>query len=390
MGFFTKSPSTTGAQSIISTLIPTLYFWGSIALGIYILVSTVYCLFGWEYEDVFTSSTTMTLACIHIILFISVAWAYVKVRVANPGYIPRPDRLKKQEVRALEEGNLNIVTPNEFELMDREFMVCKPDGSPKTCTTCHIYRPERTSHCSQTGRCVAKYDHYCPFLSSPIGVGNYKYYINFLINIHLLVSYLFAMGIVTVLKIGRNGWTITLLAFSAVILVSITPLLGQHIYMVLNNITTRENAFCRNQQSRNSKDSVHENENLLIRCNVTLFWPNYRLALPIPDFASLPPILVKLDLSNKPWKQSMWENWTGVMGVRWWRWFLPLSPYIEQERWWECEFNERTKGFLRETGHNMLKDILADKLVTKPEKAHEDEPRSVERSVDLQGSQKYF
>jgi hypothetical protein len=80
----------------------------------------------------------------------------------------------------------------------------------------------------------------------------------------------------------------------------------------------------------------------------------------------------------------MWENWTSVMGVRWWRWFLPLSPYVEQERWLECEFNERTKSFLREMGHNMLKDILADKLVTKPEKAHDNEPRS----VDVQGSQK--
>jgi hypothetical protein len=82
----------------------------------------------------------------------------------------------------------------------------------------------------------------------------------------------------------------------------------------------------------------------------------------------------------------MWENWTSVMGVRWWRWFLPLSSYIEQERWWECEFNERTKSFLREAGHNMLKDILADKLVTKPEKAHEDEVHC----IDLQGSQNNF
>jgi len=78
MGFFTESPPT-GADSIISTLFPTLYFWGSIALGIYILVTTVYSLFGREYEDLFTSRTTMTLACLPVVLLINVAWAYLRV-----------------------------------------------------------------------------------------------------------------------------------------------------------------------------------------------------------------------------------------------------------------------------------------------------------------------
>jgi len=238
----------------------------------------------------------MTLACLHIILFIMTAWSYIRVRFTNPGYIPRPDRLTKQELKALEEGNMTFVTPNEFELMDREFMVCEPDGSPKYCTTCRIYRPERTSHCPEKGRCVSKYDHYCPMLSSPTGIGNYKYYVNFLFCAHLLVSYLVAMGIVTVIKIGPNGWTITLLALSAFMLVFVASLLSFHLYLTFNNITTREHAFYRGKNSLNSKGTVHENENhLLVRCNVTLFWPNYRLCVPTPDCVSLPPILVALD-----------------------------------------------------------------------------------------------
>jgi len=189
---------------------------------------------------------------------------------------------------------------------------------------------------------------------------------------HLLVSYLFAMGIVTVIKIGGNCWTI---AFSAIILVFVTSLLAWHMYLALNNITSKEDGFCRRQTSRNSKHTVHHNEKPLARCNVTLFWPSYRLDITaVPDFASLPPILVTLDVANKPWKRSMWENWKSVFGVKWWRWFLPLSPKIEKERWWECEFSEQTKSLLREKAQIRLREIEADKRVSKPEKAREGEP----------------
>jgi len=144
--------------------------------------------------------------------------------------------------------------------MDREFMVWELDGSPKYCTTCRIYRPESTSHCHEKGRCIAKYDHYCPMLSSPIGIGNYKHYLNFVLHTELLVSYLFAMGIVTVIKIERNGWTITLLVLSAVMLVFVTSLLSLHVHLSLNNITTRENAFCRGRTSEHSRLSPRERQ----------------------------------------------------------------------------------------------------------------------------------
>src|SRR5271170_5848090 len=124
------------------------------------------------------------------------------------------------------------------------------------------------------------------------------------------------MGIVTVIKIGGNCWTI---AFSAIILVFVTSLLAWHMYLALNNITSKEDGFCRRQTSRNSKHTVHHNEKPLARCNVTLFWPSYRPGITVPDFASLPPILVTLDLANKPWERSMRENWKSVFGVKWWR-----------------------------------------------------------------------
>ena len=367
MGFFKKSP-TTGADSIASTIPATLYLWGSNALVTYVLFSTVYSLLGREYDQIFTSPTIMCLACLHCVLLILTSVSYLRTRFTNPGYIPRPHRFSKSEIRALEgekwgraleEGNMVIVAPDEHDLRIREFMVCEPNGVPMYCTTCRIFRPERTSHCAQKGRCVVKLDHYCPLLSSAIGIGNYKYYINCLSHSLLLIIYLFAMGITAVIKVGPNGWTITILTLSTHMFLFVSFVFWGHIYLILNNITTRDNDVY--HQLSNYETQFPERQRLFVRCNVTTFWENYGLCAPMAEMAALPPIVVELDLRSKPWTRSYWENWTGVMGEKWWRWFLPLSPKLEKKIWWACEFNERTQNLLRTKGKEILQEIVEAK-----------------------------
>lgn len=367
MGFFTKSPIT-GAHSFVSTMPGTFYFWGSVALSIFILTSTVYSLFGRGYEGILTSPTIMFSAIFHSILLLLMAWAYLRVRLTSPGYLLRTGRLTKREVRGLEEGEIKVITPRDVELLSREFMVCGPDGSPKFCETCHAFRPARASHCEVKGRCVVKFDHYCPLLSSAIGIRNYKYYINALVFLFLLVGYLFSMGVVTVVRIGSNGWTITLLVYSAVMFLFISSILGLHLTIIMQNVTTKEYNAC--QSLKASRNKVVVNQHIFVRCNVADFWPNYPLGPPNPDFATIPPIVVSVDLSSKPWSQTRWENWKGVMGASWWRWFLPLSPKLEKEKWWECEFNEETKMLLRRKATDMLWGIWRDEQVHKPEQMH--------------------
>jgi palmitoyltransferase len=43
-----------------------------------------------------------------------------------------------------------------------------------------IVRPLRAKHCSVTGRCVALFDHFCPWVGNAIGAGNRALFAAFL------------------------------------------------------------------------------------------------------------------------------------------------------------------------------------------------------------------
>ena len=40
------------------------------------------------------------------------------------------------------------------------------------CYTCNTRRILRSKHCTVLNRCVARFDHYCPWVSNNIGLGN--------------------------------------------------------------------------------------------------------------------------------------------------------------------------------------------------------------------------
>jgi palmitoyltransferase ZDHHC13/17 len=42
----------------------------------------------------------------------------------------------------------------------------------RLCVACRTVRPPRAKHCGATGRCIARFDHYCPWVGCAVGAGN--------------------------------------------------------------------------------------------------------------------------------------------------------------------------------------------------------------------------
>lgn len=55
--------------------------------------------------------------------------------------------------------------------------VCDYQGVPLFCEKCRIYKPDRTHHCKELGRCVRKMDHYCPWAGGIIAETSHKFFL---------------------------------------------------------------------------------------------------------------------------------------------------------------------------------------------------------------------
>lgn len=83
-------------------------------------------------------------------------------------------------------------TPGMEMFYTKDIFVSEMDGKPKWCTHCANWKPDRAHHCSASGRCIEKMDHFCPWVGGPVGENNFKFFIQFtaycaLYCLHILV-----------------------------------------------------------------------------------------------------------------------------------------------------------------------------------------------------------
>ena len=83
--------------------------------------------------------------------------------------------------------------------------------SPKYCPTCRFYRPLRSSHSSKSNVCIQRYDHFCQWLGTDIGLHNHGLFYLMLLSIflYMVLSLMFAIAslVCSVLIIAQCEFT---------------------------------------------------------------------------------------------------------------------------------------------------------------------------------------
>ncbi|XP_063678045.1 palmitoyltransferase ZDHHC17-like isoform X2 [Bolinopsis microptera] len=191
---------------------------------------TLYYQLSEYYFDIFSGLFFLVVAFIHIRSFIRV-WS------GDPGYLGKDFDKKRREI-------LSMAESGTFELS-------------RFCTTCVVKRPVRSKHCAVCDKCVARFDHHCPFVGNCIGLRNHKWFILYLITIciqiliFILAAYNFYSETCYVTQdswagamwvmVSCSPWLTYLTSFALLVLFWVTCLLIMQLnQIILMGVTTNE------------------------------------------------------------------------------------------------------------------------------------------------------
>ncbi|KAF2758869.1 zf-DHHC-domain-containing protein [Pseudovirgaria hyperparasitica] len=182
------------------------------------------------------------IAIIVVTVILYFAWFLPYFRIlstlgTNPGLIPfGPDDASPLSYR----GGLD-----EFYNKAAYICVSVDEKLPIWCYTCKNWKPDRTHHCSELGRCVRKMDHFCPWVGGCLGETTYKFFIQFLA--YAFLDCLFCLITSAVLVAERKrvtgsipGQWVVAIVLPAVFGFFCFGMLATHIPMLLANRTTIE------------------------------------------------------------------------------------------------------------------------------------------------------
>lgn len=100
--------------------------------------------------------------------FVAVNFVFYRAWKSDPGYIPKCSG-QYEAFRTIS------------ELCERGLF-----HSDNFCSTCLVRRPLRSKHCKFCNRCVARFDHHCPWIDNCVGLHNHKVFLSYLVSLLLI------------------------------------------------------------------------------------------------------------------------------------------------------------------------------------------------------------
>ncbi|XP_030387376.1 palmitoyltransferase Hip14 [Scaptodrosophila lebanonensis] len=121
-------------------------------------------------------AVSMTATVCFLICSLALWVCFVKSWKGDPGII-RPTR--EQRFKTI------------IELSERGGIGFEPASF---CSGCLVRRPLRSKHCSVCDRCVARFDHHCPWVGNCIGLKNHSYFMGFLWMLLIMCAWMLYGG----------------------------------------------------------------------------------------------------------------------------------------------------------------------------------------------------
>lgn len=144
-----------------------------------------------------------------------------------------------------------------------DWFMCDRNGLPFWCPICKTIKVFRSHHSSDTGRCVPRFDHYCLYLRSVIGIRNYKLFMLFLMVMFTWFLFMFVSLACFIPEINDyrgvsnrlipNPNLIVFLIASIFWAIMTGALLSSHLYLIYKNMTTVESLQVDKRKRKNTQ-----------------------------------------------------------------------------------------------------------------------------------------
>ncbi|KAI4807076.1 zf-DHHC-domain-containing protein, partial [Aureobasidium sp. EXF-8845] len=242
--------------------------------------------------------------------------------------------------------------PGTERFYSKEVFACDQNGLPIWCGVCNNWKPDRSHHGSDFGRCVLKMDHFCPWVGGVVAERNFNFFIQFTSYAGLFAFFVMIVMAIFVAEAKSRGnslggnW-IAGLTLGAVFTLFAGGMAGTSIGLALKNLTTIDNighqrrvmhiaVLVDSPQHRQPRPMStghlkpsHGLENDEDPWQGTITYPLNVMHDASPETTLSPPTsspprtfaILRTHSGMNPWNLGAVRNLKSIMGDHWYDWF---------------------------------------------------------------------